>query len=135
MANDMPRLLKGLTCRAGATAGAIAKGEEHLGVKLPSDYVEFLKLADGGEGFISKDAYLAVWGIEELPSMNQSYEVQRYAPGLLLFGSDGGGEAYAFDTRDPRWRIVQVPFVGMNHKSARYIATTFSAFLESLSQA
>jgi len=31
--------------------------------------------------------------------MNEVYEVAKYAPGLILFGSDGGDEAFAFDFR------------------------------------
>ena len=45
---------------------------------------------------------------------NRDYEVESYCPELLLFGSSGGGEAYAFDKRSLPWRVVEVPFVGMD---------------------
>ncbi len=64
--------------------------------------------------------------------MNQGYEVENYAPGLLIFGSDGGGEAYGFDTRNPQWQMVDIPFVGMHWSLARPIATSFEGFLTHL---
>ena len=53
-------------------------------------------------------------------------------PSLCLFGSDGGGETFAFDTRSDAKPIVSVPFVGMELKSARPVASNFNAFLEEL---
>lgn len=124
----MRRFLDRLNRRPGATDAAIAETEKQLDAKLPAEYVEFLKLTNGGEGFIGKE-YMILWSIEELASMNQSYEVQKYVPGILIFGSNGGGEAYGFDTRTPQWPIVQVPFVGMEWRYARPIGESFSAFL------
>lgn len=132
MVADMRRFLDGLNRRPGATDAAIVESEKQLGLKLPAEYVEFLKFADGGEGFVGKNAYVMLWSGEELASMNQSYEVQNYAPGLLIFGSNGGGEAYGFDTRTPQWPIVQVPFVGMDWGDAKPMGGSFSAFLEHL---
>lgn len=33
---------------------------------------------------------------------NEEYQVRQYAPGVILFGSDGGGEAYGFDIYEQR---------------------------------
>jgi len=99
---------------------------------LPGDYVEFLKLGNGGEGFVGASEYLILWGAEELVSMNEAYEVQKYVPGLLLFGSNGGGEAYGFDTRSPEWLVVRVPFVGMDWNLAQFVSTSFTALLKRL---
>ena len=62
-----------------------------LGVSLPGDYLEFLRQHNGGEGFVG-DNYIIFWRAEELADFNREYEVDKYAPGILLFGSDGGGE-------------------------------------------
>lgn len=134
MVGDMAQLLDGLERRPGATTAAMTAGAAELGAPLPADYVEFLKLTNGGEGFINKQAYVMLWGIEELASMNKSYEVEKYAPGLLIFGSDGGGEAYGFDTRDSQWPVVQVPFVGMDWSLAQRKGQSFGDFLERLSE-
>lgn len=124
--------LQGLSHGPGATDNAITEAERQLGLKFPAEYVEFLKIANGGEGFIGKGAYAMLWCIQELASMNRAYEVQKNAPGLLIFGSDGGGEAYGFDTRDPHWPIVQVPFIGMDWRSAQPLGDTFASFLKHL---
>ncbi len=73
-----------------------------------------------------------LWRAEELVEMNKSYHVNEYAPGLLLFGSDGGGEAFGFDTRTDAKPIVSVPFVGMALNEARPVASNFNEFLEAL---
>jgi hypothetical protein len=46
--------------------------------------------------------------------MNREYEVATHAPGLLLFGTDGFEEAFAFDTRFEPWLVGTVPFMGMS---------------------
>jgi SMI1 / KNR4 family (SUKH-1) len=135
MAVDIRQFADGLISHPEATNAAIIQSEKQLGMKLPVEYVEFLKLTNGGEGLIGKNAYVMLWGVEELASMNQSYEVQKYAPGLLIFGSDGGGEAYGFDTRTPQWPIVQVPFVGLAWNLARPMGKSFNIFLEHLHEA
>jgi hypothetical protein len=108
--------------------------EEQTGLELPSDYVSFLRQFDGGEGFIGSDAYAMFWRLGELDEMNRAYQVDDYAPGFLLFGSDGGGEAFAFDTRTKTMPIVSIPFVGMDVDSARVVASTFDDFLLKLSE-
>jgi hypothetical protein len=101
-------------------------------MRLPVDYREFLKITNGGEGFIGENAYVMFWGVDELVSMNKAYEVDTYVPGFLLFGSNGGGEAFGFDTRKKRWTIVQVPFVGMEWSLAERLGRSFKDFLEKL---
>jgi hypothetical protein len=105
--------------------------EKASGKKLPGDYIEFLKITNGGEGFIGEN-YIILWGIEELISQNESYEVELNAPGLLIFGTDGGGEAFGFDTRKGKWPVVQIPFVGMFWEEALHKGDSFKEFIECL---
>jgi len=102
-------------------------------IKLPDDYVSFLRKWDGGEGFFGLE-YVILWRLSELNLMNREYEVDRYAPGLFLFGSNGGGEAYAFDARVPMKPIVAVPFVGMCLEEILPIANDFGEFLATLAK-
>lgn len=131
---DIRRFLDGLNQRPASTDAGISKVETQLGMRLSGEYLEFLRLTNGGEGYIGSSAYVILWGIEELASANMAYQVQKFVPGLLIFGSDGGGEAYGFDTRVAHWPIVQVPFVGMAWDSARAAGASFTAFLERLSE-
>ncbi len=132
MATDMNSLLANLSPNAPASMTAVEEVERQLGVKLPHEYVKFVTRTNGGEGFIGQDAYVILWAIGDLASMNQAYEVQKHASGLLIFGSDGGGEAFGFDTRNPGWPVVQVPFVGMTWDLAQSMGATFNEFLERL---
>ena len=105
--------------------------ETKLNIKLPSDYILFLKEANGGEGFIGEN-YLILWKAEELGPYNHDYQVAEYAPGIFLFGSNGGGEAFGFDTRTHPYKIVQLPFVGMELKYAHCIADSFYELLDKM---
>ena len=118
-----------------AIAVEIERFEDEVGLKLPKDYAAFLRRSNGGDGFIGPNAYVIFWRLGELVEMNKAYQVEEYAPGLFIFGSDGGGEAYAFDARTLAMPIVSVPFVGMELNLARVIAPSFEGFLEVLSKA
>jgi hypothetical protein len=115
-----------------ASGGAVAKCEAALGKKLPIDHVEFLGLTNGGDGFIGENAYVIFWTADELTEFDRAYEVQEYAPGLLLFASSGGGEAYGWDTRTTPWAVVEVPFVGMDWSLARSVGSSFADFMQRL---
>ncbi len=95
------------------TPASLQKCEMDLQVSLRDDYRAFMLQCNGGEGVIGQ-GYLALWTIEELADLNRDYEVEESAPGLVVFGSDGGGEAFAFDYRDEARNYVRVPFVGMS---------------------
>ena len=128
------KLIKKLELRPPTTNDAINKLKKITNIKLPNEYKKFLKLTNGGEGFIGDNSYVMIWSIEELIELNELYEVSEYAPGLFVFGSNGGGEAYAFDTRSSSMNIVQVPFVGIDIDLIRQMATTFDEFIENLYQ-
>jgi len=123
---DLSQIIAELDSRPPASDAAIAECETQLGLRLPSEYKQFHRLTDGAEGFVR------LWAVGELAQFNERYEVQRNAPGLLLFGSDGCGDAFGFDTRSSPWAIVQVPFVGMEWAVARPLGTSFYAFLREL---
>lgn len=86
----------------------------------------------GAEGSIGLKNYVVLCGIHELKPLSEAYESREFATGLLIFGSDGGGEAYGFDTRSPDWPVVQIPFVGMSWDDAEKLGETFIGFLKGL---
>lgn len=116
----------------GATDVAVAECEKALQLKLPPDYVQFVNLANGGEGSVGPRAYVILWRVENLASTNQAYQVETNAPGLVLFGSDGGGEGFGFDTRTSPWPVVRVPFIGMSWSLAERMGATFAEFVQEL---
>ena len=116
---------------APATDGAIAQFEYAFGHSLPRDYVDFLKTTNGGEGTIGA-AYVRFWNVEELLEMNRGYNVQAQVPGLLAIGSDGGGGAFAFDTRQTPWTVVCIPFIVMLFEDAVPVGNSFTEFIQRL---
>ena len=114
-----------------ANPDAVAQCQSNLRFLLPADYVQFFEQMNGGEGFVGNN-YLRAWPVEDLIQNNNEYHVEECAPGLFLFGSSGGGEAFAFDTRSTPPAIVAVPFIVLNLEDAIVIAPTFTAFLQHL---
>jgi SMI1 / KNR4 family (SUKH-1) len=126
------RLLAKFNANPPASPISIARCQADLGLPLPTDYVRFLRKMNGGEGFLGENAYLVLWRAEELAEMNAGYKIPESPRELCLFGSNGGGEAFAFDTRTVPPPIVVVPFVGLDWNDAILIATSFREFLETL---
>src|SRR5438552_7117818 len=81
-------------------------------VDLPKDYLEFVEYSNGAAGSFPNGNHIILWRIERLVERNRAYKVEDYAPGIFVFGSSGGGEAYGFDTRSSI-AVIQIPFVGM----------------------
>ena len=133
MVNKEDNLLANFNGNLGVSPSSLNEFHLSTGLNLPDDYVEFLRRRNGGEGFIG-DSYLILWKLEELVEFNRDYEVTEYCPGLLLIGSSGGGEAYAFDTREANWPMVQVPFVGMDPSVIERVGNSFSDFLRALAK-
>lgn len=114
-----------------ASSEEIEKVQNELKFALPKSYVEFLLAANGGEGF-TPDSYVIFWRVEDLVSRNAAYNVAEFAPGLFLFGSNGGGEAFGFDTCSETCSIVSIPFATMDKSDARPAAPNFQAFLNTV---
>lgn len=106
----------------------IASIESEVGFSLPEGYKQFLKEVNGGEGFFGGKNYAIIWPGEDLKRYNHEYQTAKYLEGMLLFGSDGGGEAFAFDGKN-NMLIVRVPFVGMERDLAIPFAKTFEEFI------
>jgi hypothetical protein len=131
--NHLKDLLHRFQTTRPASSDEIGAFEHEAAITLPSEYREFLRFTDGGEGFIGPNSYAMLWKINDLLQFNKEYAVAEYAPGLLLFGSNGGGEAFAFDLRaEGRNPVVSVPFIGMDLRDALPLAETFDGFLEHL---
>lgn len=129
MNNDLQKLIKKLNLNSPTTEDQIQKIEKHFQIKFPSEYVEFMLQSSGAEGFVNEE-YLKLWKVEDLPQMNEGYKADEFFPGLILFGSDGGGEAYAFDKKE-NMSIVNPPFIGSS-EDIRKCGKTFTEFLQYL---
>jgi len=120
-----------------ASEGSITSSVVQIGFDLPSDYLDFLRVSNGGCGDIPVQpwGFDSLWGIEELADCNRDYEVAKYCPGFFGIGSSGGGEMFAFDMRSSQpWRIVVIPFIGMEPSAALPVAPDFRSFVEMFGQ-
>ena len=48
-----------------------------------------------------------MWRAEELVEMNRAYKTAEFFPNLFFIGSNGGGEAYAFDLSGMEWERIR----------------------------
>ncbi len=99
-----------------------------LAKPLPSSFVAFFKRANGGEGFVGR-RYVQLWRAEDLIERNKGYRVAEFAPDFFLIGSDGGGEAYAFDLSSLDSAVLEIPFIPLDHRESRRIADSFDSFI------
>jgi hypothetical protein len=111
----------------------IDKVEELLRARFPQEYYDFLTIANGGEGSIG-ESYLVLWKVEDLIELNDAYGVEEFAPGLLIFGSDGGDTAYCIDNTNEIQPFVQVPFIGMDLSEVQGCSSDFKGFLNFLNK-
>ena len=75
------------------------------------------------------------WELANVLEHNVGYGFAEFAPGLFGFGSDGAGQLYAFDLRNPeRVTVGDVPAIPLDVNEFRVIADSFDLFAESLSR-
>jgi hypothetical protein len=129
MTDQWEDILSDFMASPPALADEIRAAEAGFAKPLPAGYKSFLLRRDGGEGFIGNH-YLILWRASELLKFNERYEVDTYAPGFLMFGSTGGGDGFAFDTRTSPYRVLQVPFVGMSLDDGFHVADSFNELLQ-----
>lgn len=103
--------------------------EREWKITFPKQYVDFMKLHDGGEGPIGEYGYLAIWDIEELVWFNQSDEVRKVS-GLIYFASDRGGTYFAFDMQNSSMRIVELYRDTVHFSETKVIADSLEVFIE-----
>lgn len=94
---------------------------------LPQAYLRFLRSSGGGEGDLGVEpGWIQFWPADQVVDLNQGYEVELNLPGFFGFGSNGGGEMFAFDMRgDGEPRVVMGPFIPMAASDARIVAASF----------
>jgi len=128
MTQLLNKLANGFDTVSPATHSAIETVEKFFNLKLPTDYKEFLQFTNGLEGETA-DSYLVLWSAEELVELNQAYNVNEFVSNIILIGSDGAEEAFAFDTTN--MSVIKLPFIGMGHIANEKLFDTFGAFLSS----
>ena len=132
--NQFTEVFNNFIKKPGAEKKAALRAYQTLNIYPPADYLTALQFTDGGEGFI-RYSYFRLYSITELLLFNESYQVERFAPKLVIFGSNGGGEAFGFDAREDLIEIVQIPFIPMDFHYAKPLGKNFMEFLTILEEA
>ena len=128
MKQPLEKLISNSDTVPPANPSAIAAAETFFDLKFPKDYKEFLQFTNGFEGE-TKENYLVLWSAEELIELNQAYHVREFVSNVILIGSDGEEDAFAFDTIN--MAIVRLPFIGMGHIASEKLSDSFEGFLSS----
>ena len=97
--------------------------------KLPPGLIDFYREANGGY-IKGKKTGVGLWPLTNLIRLNKGYDVDVYAPDFFIFGSDGGGTAYAIEKETGH--IWEIPFIGMSREEAVFKGSTFNEFVHSL---
>lgn len=113
--------------KPGASIEDIQSAFSPFNFEPPGDYVEFMTETNGSEGRVGR-SYLALFSLEELKNRNAS--TRDIEPNLLFFGSDRGGEGYAFELDGVPGSIVAVEFVDLDRTRAKRLGCTLLEFLE-----
>ena len=103
-------------------------------VPLPSEYLTLLQLSDGGDALLSGyPTYVRIWSARTAIEYNRDYEVQRWLPGFIGFGDNGGPDMVGFDTRSGQpYRVCAIPFAPMEWEAAMGDVSDFTAFIRQL---
>lgn len=125
------KLTTKLQKNSGAPENMISTFLIAFGKNVPEDYIEFMRETNGAEGTVG-DAYVQIWPIENILPLNKEYRSDEFTPGLLIFASDGGDTAYAFDARSTEVNIVELPFISIDSHDIIKRGNNFTEFLEYL---
>lgn len=131
MDDILKKLIEKMELNPPTTSSALTDVEAKLRIKLPNQYIDFMMESNGAEGNIGR-SYIAIWAAEQIVQLNEGYAVNEFTPGLVYFGSDGGGMAYAFDNRTENVSIVVIPFESIHIEDAKMCGKTFVEFLQYL---
>jgi len=110
MHSKLMEIVRGMKTSPGASTESLEDLMTRLDHQLPSDYVTLMQITNGAEGPLGS-SYLVIWPVEEVVPLNEANAVAEFAPGLVLFASDGGSKGYGFDTAADGLPIVAVDLI------------------------
>jgi len=118
---------------APATETEIRALEHVLGARLPSEYVELLRLNNGGEGELAlSPLWFQLFDVESVITRASDEFYKTEFPGIFFFGGNGGLESIGFDMRGTQpWPIVAIDCIaGLD--SLVTISANISEFIEAI---
>ena len=104
-------------------------------IQLPAVYRVFIDTNGLFEGIVitaAAEYYVVLWGEDEVTRANAEIEVDVYAPGLVAFAGNGGGEVFAFDAAGA---VFMLPMIGIEPDAAIHVAGDFIEFARGFQRA
>lgn len=130
MHDELPRVKYLQKSDEGVSSEALDAFEKQFGFVLPDGYRRFMQESNGAILFVGEaetGSRIAFFDLNWVASNNNS-DGHDY-PGYVVFGSDGGGEAYAFDIRSSTTRFVRFPSIGFGEGMIDEAGETFEELL------
>jgi len=127
------RLLEAMTKEdsADATDQQLDAAGAAVGFELPEDYGAVMRRTNGGECDFGQP-WIVLQSLENAIERNATFKEAGF-PKLVLFGSNGGGEGYAWDLRPERHSLyLVVPFIVPEDDAVIPCGNTFEEFLSVL---
>ena len=132
----MATLLDQIERKPRASEDAIKAMVARIGVEPPGEYLDFLRLTNGGTG-LGPDIFVNLFTAEEVGTPELDYGAPEYAPGMIVIGGDGCGNILGIDTRntDPSFHeyvVLDPVWMDLNSESVKYRGKTFWDMLRHL---
>lgn len=127
MTSEIAEIIKSCTWRPALPSAIMDAILKRAPSRLPDDYLALMTSANGFTGQVGRN-YVDFWPLENVDVFGR----RATNAGLLFFGSDGGGEGFAFDTSTRGLPIVWTPFIGSEPANIVRVADTVTAFLRRL---
>ena len=112
-----------------ATEEQIATMEKQLGIKLPNDYKEFLKITNGFEGLVNKFNVC----FDPVDKICQSTKINcsKFFPWAIYIGSNGNLEMFVIDKRQTPYQLGLLPYIA-DETDFIALGDTFEKFIKRL---
>jgi hypothetical protein len=90
--------------------------------RLPREYLALLQVSDGASSTI-----VQLWSAAEV--LADRYAAHEFGPHLVFFGSDGGGELFAFDAREPVGHVTMAHSISDWLEDTLVVAKSIDGFI------
>lgn len=106
--------------------------EEVNGLKLPKDYIEFMKEHNGGEGSIGNNIWGELFKLEELEELNNDYEMEKWWPGYIAIGGDQADMIWAYNPQKNEY--AEIDLYNIDENTYMLMNNTLEGFFKNMDE-
>ena len=106
--------------------------EEVNGLKLPEDYIEFMKEHNGGEGSIGNNIWGELFKLEELEELNNDYEMEKWWPGYIAIGGDKADMIWAYNPQKNEY--AEIDLYNIDENTYMLMNNTLEGFFKNMDE-